>query len=212
MAHRLTDATIDSEPALRELLGEPVPTTRAKIVDRLTTHTRRFVELAPFVCLATCDARGTCDVSPRGDPPGFVRILDERTLLVPERPGNRLADTLRNIVENPRIGILFVIPGAGETFRVNGRATLTTDAALLAPSMLEGKAPRLGILVDIEAAYTQCPKAFLRSQLWDPTRFVAPGTLPTSGEILKGILGDDFDGTEYDRARAERYARREGMY
>jgi PPOX class probable FMN-dependent enzyme len=212
MAHRLTSATIDSEAALRELIGEPLATTRAKIVDHLTPHTRRFVELAPFVCIATSDRDGTCDVSPRGDPPGFVRILDDRTLLVPDRPGNRLADTLRNILANPRVGILFVIPGIGETFRVNGRATLVTDAALLAPSAVEGKPPKLGILVDIEAAYTQCPKAFLRSQLWDPAKFVAPGTLPTSGEILQGIIGDDFDGDDYDRARAERYARGDGMY
>jgi uncharacterized protein len=143
---------------------------------------------------------------------GFVRILDDRTLLVPDRPGNRLADTLRNILANPRVGILFVIPGIGETFRVNGRATLVTDAALLAPSTFDGKPPKLGILVDIEAAYTQCPKAFLRSQLWDPSKFVATGTLPSSGEILEGIIGDEFDGDEYDRARAERYARGEGMY
>jgi uncharacterized protein len=212
MAHRLTSATIDSEAALRELIGEPLATTRAKIVDHLTPHTRRFVELAPFACIATSDRDGTCDVSPRGDPPGFVRILDDRTLLVPDRPGNRLADTLRNILANSRVGILFVIPGIGETFRVNGRATLVTDAALLAPSAVDGKPPKLGILVDIEAAYTQCPKAFLRSQLWDPAKFIAPGTLPSSGEILEGIIGDEFDGDEYDRARAERYARGEGMY
>jgi uncharacterized protein len=212
MAHRLTAATIDDEATLRELIGEPLATTRAKIVDHLTPHTRRFVELAPFACIATSDRDGTCDVSPRGDPAGFVRILDDRTLLVPDRPGNRLADTLRNILVNPRVGILFVIPGIGETFRVNGRATLVTDAALLAPSAVDGKPPKLGILVDIEAAYTQCPKAFMRSQLWDPAKFVAPGTLPTSGEILRGIIGDEFDGDDYDRARAERYGRGEGMY
>jgi hypothetical protein len=212
MAHRLTSATIDDEATLRELIGEPLATTQAKIADHLTPHTRRFVELAPFACIATSDRDGTCDVSPRGDPPGFVRILDDRTLLVPDRPGNRLADTLRNILVNPRVGILFVIPGIGETFRVNGRATLVTDAALLAPSAVDGKPPKLGIVVDIEAAYTQCPKAFMRSQLWNPAKFVAPGTLPSSGEILKGIIGDEFDGDDYDRARAERYARGEGMY
>jgi PPOX class probable FMN-dependent enzyme len=212
MPHRLTAATIETEAALQALLGEPLQTTRAKVIDHLTPHTRRFIELAPFACLATADARGTCDVSPRGDPPGFVRILDDRTLLVPDRPGNRLADSLRNIIENPRLAILFVIPGIGETFRVNGGATLTTDVALLAPSAIEGKPPKLGIIVDIEAAYTQCPKAFLRSQLWDPSRFVSRDALPTSGEILADILGGGFDGAEYDRVRAERYARRDGMY
>jgi uncharacterized protein len=212
MAHRLTTDVIADEDSLRALLGEPAALVCAKIVDRLNAQTRRFVELAPFVCLATADANGNCDVSPRGDPPGFVRILDDRTLLVPDRPGNRLADSLRNIVGNPHVGLLFVIPGVDDTFRVNGRATLTTDAALLAPSAIEGKPPRLGILVDIDAAYTQCSKAFIRSQLWDPTRFVERAALPTNGEILRAIQGDDFDAADYDIARAARYARRDGFY
>ena len=151
-------------------------------------------------------------MSPRGDPRGFVRILDDVTLLVPERPGNRIADSLRNIVRNPRVGLLFVIPGVSDTFRVNGRATLTTDAELLAPCEVEGKLPKLGILVDIESAYTQCSKAFLRSQLWDPSRFVDRAALPTNGEILAALQGDGFDATAYDEARAERYARRDGFY
>ncbi len=212
MPHRLTSATIDTEDALRALLGDPVPVVCAKISDRLNPKTRVFVERSPLVCLATADEVGNCDVSPRGDPAGFVRILDDRTLLVPERPGNRLADSLRNILRNPRVGLLFLLPGAGETFRVNGRATVTTDAALLASCSVEGKPPRLGILVDIESAYTHCPKAFLRSNLWDPTTFIDPGSLPTSGEILREIQGDDFDAEDYDRKRAERYARREGFY
>jgi uncharacterized protein len=212
MPHRLTAETIDSEDALRALLGEPQAVVVSKIVDRLNAATRRFVELSPFVCLATSDGAGSCDVSPRGDPPGFVRILDDRTLLVPDRPGNRLADSLRNILVNPQIALLFVVPGVGDSFRVNGRATLTTDAALLAPSTVEGKPPRLGILVDIEAAYTQCPKAFLRSHLWDPTRFVAQQALPTSGQVFRAIHGETFDGDVYDRARDERYARRDGFY
>ena len=212
MTHRLTTATITSEAELRALIGAPLPVVESKIVDRLNAATRRFVELSPFLYLATSDPDGRCDVSPRGDPPGFVRILDERTLLVPDRPGNRLADSLRNILANPRLGILFVLPGLGESFRVNGRATLTTDAALLAPSAIEGKPPKLGILVDIEEAYTQCPKAFIRSHLWDPARFLAPDAVPTSGEVLAAIHGPGFDGDEYDRARAERYAKREGFY
>jgi PPOX class probable FMN-dependent enzyme len=212
MAHRLTSATIDDEATLRALLGEPSPVVASKVIDHLTPPTRRFIEQSPLVCLATSDGAGTCDVSPRGDPPGFVRILDARTLLMPERPGNRIADSLRNILVNPHVGLLFVLPGLGETFRVNGRATLTTDAALLAPSAIEGKPPRLGILVDIDEAYTQCPKAFLRSALWDPSRFLPADAIPTSGEILRAIHGESFDAEGYDCARAERYARREGFY
>ena len=212
MTHRLTQATIDTEAQLRALVGDPQPVVVSKITDRIHPTTRCFIELSPFICVATTDASGRCDVSPRGDPPGFVRILDDRTLLVPDRPGNKIADTLRNVLANPRIAILFVLPGLGESFRVNGRATLTTDAALLAPSAVEGKLPKLGILVDIEEAYTQCPKAFIRSQLWDPTRHLPQAAIPTSGRILKDVRGGDLDAEDYDRARDERYARREGFY
>src|SRR5512147_2658113 len=132
-AHRLTNETIADEAALRAVIGEPLPVVVSKLTDRLNPLTRQFIERSPFVCLATSDASGHCDVSPRGDPPGFVRILDDRTLLIPDRPGNKIADTLRNILVNPHVGVLFVVPGVGDTFRVNGRATLTTDAALLAP-------------------------------------------------------------------------------
>jgi len=210
--HRLTCEVVGDEAALRELLGEPTPIVCAKLSDRLNHLTRQFIERSPFLCIATCDELGQCDVSPRGDPRGFVRILDEVTLLVPERPGNRIADTLRNVVRNPQVGLLFVIPGVGDTLRVNGRATLTTDATLLAPCAVEGKVPRLGILVDIEAAFTHCSKAFLRSQLWDPTQFIDRTALPTSGAIMKVLSGEDFDAAQYDAERAARYARREGFY
>lgn len=211
-AHRLTADLIHTEAQLRALIGEPLALTCAKITDRLNAATRLFIERAPLVCLATSDAEGRCDVSPRGDPAGFVRILDERTLLMPERPGNRIADSLRNVLANPRVGLLFIIPGATDTFRVNGRAMITTDAALLAPSALEGKAPRLGLLIDIEEAYTQCSKAFLRSHFWDPARFIDPTCLPTGGEVHRAIQGEAFDAAGYDAERAERYRRREGFY
>lgn len=208
--HRLTTATIDTEAALRELLGEPSPLVCAKVRDRLDPLTRQFIERAPFVCLATADAAGNCDVSPRGGAPGFVQILDEQTLLVPDRPGNRLADSLRNILGNPHVGMLFVIPGVTDTFRVNGRATITNDAALLAPCTAEGKPPLLGLIIDIEAAYTQCAKAFLRSQLWDPARFVDRASLPSAGDIYRA-LGGEGDVEAYEAERAARYARREGF-
>lgn len=210
--HRLTSEVIETEAALRAIIGEPTELVCSKISDRLNPLTRMFIERSPFVCLATSDETGSCDVSPRGDPSGFVRILDDVTLLVPERPGNRIADSLRNILRNPHVGLLFVIPGVTDTFRVNGRATLTTDATLLAPCAVEGKTPKLGILVDIESAYTQCSKAFLRSHLWEPARFVDRSELPTNGEIHRALKGDDFDAAAYDAERALRYARREGFY
>ncbi len=212
LTHPLTTQIIQSEAELRALIGEPSAQTCAKISDRLNAMTRLFIERSPFLCLATSDASGHCDLSPRGDPAGFVRILDERTLLIPDRPGNRIADSLRNILANPHVGLLFIVPGLTDTFRVNGRATLTVDAELLAPCAVEGKAPRLGILVDIAEAYTQCSKAFLRSQLWDPTRHTDPASMPTPGQVHRAVQGEQFDAEKYDRERAERYVRREGFY
>ncbi len=211
-AHRLTTQVIADEASLRALLGEPTELVRRKIAPQLNGLTRQFIERSPFFCLATAAPDGSCDVSPRGGPPGFVRILDERTLLVPDRPGNKLADSHRNILANPHVGLLFVVPGIGDTLRVNGRATLTTDAALLAPCAVEEKAPLLGILVDVDEAYTHCSKAFLRSQLWDPSRFVDRAALPSSGEILAELVGGDFDGDKYEEERLARYARREDFY
>jgi PPOX class probable FMN-dependent enzyme len=152
------------------------------------------------------------DVSPRGDPAGFVRVLDERTLLLPERPGNRIADTLTNLLSDDRIALLFVIPGVGDTFRVNGRAVITDDRELLEPCAVAGKVPRLGILVSVQEAYTQCSKALIRSDLWNPERHIERSQLPSSGAIL-GLLADgDFDTERHDRERAARYARGEGLY
>ena len=210
--HRLTAQTLETEADLRALLGEPTPVVCAKITDRLNPLTRQFIERSPFVCLATADAEGHCDVTPRGDPAGFVRILDDTTLLMPERPGNKLADSLRNILSNPHVGLLFVVPGVGDTFRVNGRATLTTDEALLTPSAVEGKVPKVGILIDIESAFTHCSKAYQRSELGNPQRFVERAALPSAGQIHREIQGDGFDAEKYDAERAARYARREGMY
>ena len=203
---------IRDEAALRALVGEPTELVLGKIADRLNELTRQFVERSPFVCVATARPGGGLDVSPRGDPAGFVRILDDRTLLLPERPGNRIADTLTNLLEDPRIALLFLIPGVGDTFRVNGRATIVEDESLLAPSAVEGRPPRLGILVEVEEAYTQCSKALIRSDLWNPERHVDRSELPSSGEILRSLNDPGFDADEYDRERAARYARREGLY
>lgn len=203
---------INTEAELRALIGEPLELVCAKISNRLNPMTRLFIERSPFVCVATSDSAGNCDLSPRGDPSGFVRILDDRTLLMPERPGNRLADSLRNLLANPHIGLLFIVPGVSDTFRVNGRARITVDADLLAPCTVEGKPPKLGVLVNIEEAYTQCSKAFLRSHLWDAQRFVDPATMPTGGQVHRAIQGEQFDAEQYDSERAARYERRVGFY
>lgn len=208
-----TLSRIASEAELRELIGAPNDLVVSKVAGRLNDLTRQFVERSPFMCLATSAPDGSCDVSPRGDPAGFVRILDERTVLIPDRPGNRLADSLRNILANPHVGLLFMIPGVDDTFRINGRATLVTDEQLLADSAVEGKPPKLGILVEIDEAYTQCSKALIRSDLWNPEQQIEREELPTSGEIMRAVREDaEFDADKYDRERAERYSRREGLY
>jgi uncharacterized protein len=200
------------EARLRDMLGEPAELIRKKIADRLNPLTRQFVERSPFVVVASGRPDGGLDVSPRGDSAGFVRILDDRTLLLPDRPGNKLADTLTNLLADDRIALLFLIPGVNDTFRVNGRARIVDDPELLAASTVEGKAPQLGILVEVEEAYTQCPKAFLRSDLWNPERHIDRSELPRSGEILRAIADPELDVEEYEEARTERYQRREGFY
>src|SRR5258706_4016974 len=144
----MTRRTIERESELRDVIGAPSALVESKIADRLNDLTRQFIERSPFVCVATAQPDGGLDVSPRGDPAGFVRILDERTLLLPDRPGNRIADTLTNLLEDPRIALLFLMPGVNDTFRVNGRARIVDDPELLAPSAVQGKAPQLGILVE----------------------------------------------------------------
>jgi uncharacterized protein len=204
--------TITSEAELRDIIGSPTPIVEAKLSDRLNELTRQFVERSPFVCVATSGPDGGVDVSPRGDPAGFVRVLDNETLLLPERPGNKLADTLVNLLSDPRIGLLFLIPGVGDTFRVNGTAVITDDEALLAPSAIEGKQPRLGILVSVKEAYTQCAKAIVRSDLWNAENHISRKELPAHGAILKLLSLPELDVAEHEKERAARYARREGLY
>jgi uncharacterized protein len=203
---------VADEAELRAIIGTPTETVLLKLADRLNELTRQFIERSPFLCVATVAPDGGLDVSPRGDGAGFVRILDDRTLLIPERPGNRIADTFINLLADPRVALLFLIPGVGDTFRVNGRAVITDDAELLAPSAVEGKPPKLGLLVSIEEAYTHCPKAMIRSDLWNPARHIDRSALPSSGAILRSLSTPDFDAEVYDRERAERYARRDGLY
>ena len=208
-----TPRRIVDEAHLRALIGGgPAEIVRAKLADRLNGLTRRFIESSPFVCVATARHGGGMDVSPRGDPAGFVRVLDQQTLLLPERPGNRLADTLVNLLSDPRIALLFLIPGVQDTFRVNGTGYITDDPDLLAPSAVDGRAPKLGIVIDVHEAYTQCAKALIRSDLWNPERHLTRANLPSHGEILREISLPDLDVAEHERRRAERYARGEGLY
>ncbi|MGZ4299589.1 MAG: pyridoxamine 5'-phosphate oxidase family protein [Solirubrobacteraceae bacterium] len=203
---------ITDEAQLREIIGQPNEVVVTKIADRLNHLTRQFIERSPFVCVGTASPDGGLDVSPRGDPAGFVRILDERTLLMPDRPGNRIADTLTNLLQDPRIALLFLIPGVGDTFRVNGTAEIIDDPELLADSTVNGKPPRLGLLIAIQEAYTQCPKALIRSELWNPEHHIDRSQLPRSGEIMRSLNDQSFDADEYERERNARYARREGLY
>ena len=203
---------VETESQLRDLIGSPSELVAGKVADRLNDIFRRYIEESPFVCVATADADGGLDVSPRGDAAGFVRILDEQTLLIPERPGNKLADTLRNVLDTGRIALLFLVPGVGESFRVNGSAVLTDDAELLADSTVEGKAPKLGILVTVEEAYTQCSKALIRSELWNPEKHVDQKSMPTTGQMLRAVSDPTLDVEQYDAERLERYRKREGLY
>jgi uncharacterized protein len=196
----VVERMIGNARELRAVIGSPGDQVVAKIADQLNDLTRQFIERSPFVCVATATPDGGLDVSPRGDPAGFVRILDERTLLIPERPGNRLADTLTNLLDDSRIALLFLIPGVGDTFRVSGRAVIVDDPEVLTPSAVEGKAPRLGILVSIEQAYTQCSKALIRSDLWNAERQIDRSELPSSGEILRSLTNPAFSAEQYDRA------------
>jgi len=203
---------IETESALRDVIGAPSVLVAGKVADRLNEIFREYIERSPFVCVATVSPEGGLDVSPRGDPAGFVRILDERTLLIPERPGNKIADSLTNVIATGRIALLFLVPGVGDSFRVNGSARITDDPDLLEQSAVEGQTPKLGLVISIEEAYTQCSKALVRSDLWNPEHHVDPKAMPTTGQMLKAVSDPTLDVDEYERARVERYRNREGLY
>ncbi|HLZ72791.1 MAG TPA: pyridoxamine 5'-phosphate oxidase family protein [Dehalococcoidia bacterium] len=188
---------------LHAIVGEPSELAKAKDIGRLDEHCRAFIAHSPFALLGTASAAGFCDVSPRGDVPGFARVLDEHTLALPERPGNRRTDSLGNIIENPQVGLLFFVPGVEETLRVNGRACITTQANLRATMAVGGKAPRLAIVVEVREAFLHCAKAFRRSRLWDASRHLPRETLPSLGRILRDQLGVEDCSVEELDARLE---------
>ncbi len=196
-------SVIRSVEELEALYGRPVEASTVKEVDRITPHYRQLIEASPFFVLATSGPEGL-DCSPRGDRPGFVRIADERTLMLPDRRGNNRVDSLRNIVRNPRAALLFLIPGSGTTLRANGRAHLDTDPALMASFAVEGKAPRSVIVFRVEAIYFQCARAVLRAGLWEPGSRVAPESLPSPGRTLAALSAERVGGADYDREWPER--------
>lgn len=206
MEHAADPHCIADLAALTALYGTPGLTSLAKEVDRVHAHYRAMIERAPFAVLATVGAEGL-DASPRGDPPGFVAVEDEKTLLMPDRRGNNRVDSLRNIVADPRVALLFLIPGVGETLRVNGRATLTTDPTLRARFAMDGKEPVLVIRIAVEAVYFQCARAIKRSHLWDPARHVERASLPSPGTILAEFSRGEVDGVQYDGELQARQAK-----
>jgi uncharacterized protein len=197
--------TVTTMSELEALYDKPAPNGPAlvKEIDRITSQYRELIEAAPFMVLATVGPEGL-DCSPRGDPPGFVRVRDEKTLLIPDRRGNNRIDSLRNIVRDPRVALLFLIPGVNETMRVIGRAEISTDPELCASFLMEGKIPRCVLVVTVERAYYQCAKALVRSKLWDPATKVERARLPTSGKILAEITGGKMGGPEHDRGAPDR--------
>ena len=182
---KMTEHAIDTVEELRNRYGEPSELAVKKSLDRLDRHCRRFIELSPFLVLASAGADGRVDCSPRGDPAGFVAVLDDRTVLLPDRRGNNRTDSLTNVIENPRVGMLFLIPGVNETLRLNGRATLTTDPARLEPLAVNGRIPRSGLLVEVEEIFLQCTKALVRARLWaEESRVDRKTALPTFGKMI----------------------------
>ena len=196
-------STIRTLAELEALYEVPVPTSITKEIDHLTELHRAYIEASPFVIVAT-SGPGGLDCSPRGDPPGFVRVVDDRTLLMPDRRGNNRLDSLRNLVVDPRIGLLFLVPGIGVTMRVNGTAEITTDPQLRESFAIDGKPPTTVVVVTAQSVYTQCPKALIRSHLWDPSRHRQPSELPSVGAILEAITAGAFDGKAHDAASPER--------
>ena len=194
---------IQSIEQLEALYGTPRETATIKEVASITPHYCQLIEASPFVALATSGPEGL-DCSPRGDAAGFVHIKDEKTLMMPDRRGNNRVDSLRNIVRDPRVALLFLIPGSGTTLRVNGRAHLSTDADLSALFTTDGQPPRSVIVIAVEAIYFQCARAILRARLWDPSQHVATPSLPTPGQILTELSKGRIDGDTYDAEWPER--------
>jgi PPOX class probable FMN-dependent enzyme len=199
----MTAHVIASVEDLEALYGQPAEASLVKEVPYITPHYRAMIEASPFMLLATSGPEGL-DCSPRGDLPGFVRVQDEHTLLMPDRRGNNRADSLKNIIRDGRVGLLFMIPGLGNTLRVNGRAYLSTEPSLLESFVMEGKAPRCVVVIEVETVYFQCSRALVRSDLWNPAKFREASELPTTGQMLAALSNARLGGEQYDREACTR--------
>jgi uncharacterized protein len=193
---------------IRGRYGAPNERSLKKQLPRLEKHSRAFIALSPFLVVASCDPSGRCDASPKGDMPGFVRVLDDRTLLIPDRLGNNRVDTIGNLLASPGVGLIFFVPGLRETLRVNGRAQITIDPDLLGPCAVNGKPPRSGILVAVEEVYFHCGKALIRSDLWNPEKMLQHADFPSLGRIIAEQIGDGRAVEESVRYTEEGYRTR----
>jgi PPOX class probable FMN-dependent enzyme len=198
---------IENLDQLREIYGEPAERAVRKQLPRLEKHSRAFIGLSPFLVVASSDPSGRCDASPKGDAPGFVRVIDDETLLIPDRLGNNRIDTIGNLLACPGVGLIFFVPGLRETLRVNGMARITTDPALLEPCTVQGKVPRSGMLVTAEEVYFHCGKALIRSDLWNPAKHVAQADFPSLGRIITEQIGTGSV-EDAERSTAESYRTR----
>ena len=197
-------AQITTQDALRQHYREAMGRAVEKQLDHLEKHCRRFIELSPFMLIGSSGPDGRGDVTPRGEGPGFVHVLDDKHLAIPDRPGNNRLDTLTNLLTNPAVGLLFLIPGVDETLRINGQAAIHNDAELLAPFEVKGRLPATVLVVTVDEAYLHCAKALMRSRLWDPEAQIPRNALPTIGEMLKDQIGDNA-AAEPQAEMVERY-------
>jgi PPOX class probable FMN-dependent enzyme len=198
-----SDHLVTTMEQLEALYGKPHGPAVVKEIDHISPGYRKLIEAAPFVAIATGGPEGL-DCSPKGDAPGFVRILDEKTLAIPDRPGNNRIDGFRNILRDPRIALLFLIPGVGETLRVNGRAAISIDPQLMQSFAVNGKLPRSVLIVHIESMFFHCSKAIVRSKLWDEATKIDRKSLPSTGAIIAELSQGEFGGETYDREAPER--------
>lgn len=199
----LTDWTIRDEATLREMIGRAEGLAAKKSLRRLDRYCRQFIGLSPFLVIGTQSADGRADVSPRGDPAGFVQVLDDQRIAIPERPGNKRLDTLTNILENPAVGLLFMIPGFEETLRINGRATLSRDPHLLERMTIHNRPPKVAILVRVEEAFLHCAKAFKRSNLWDPAARADRKVMPSLGRMILEQVAEAERDSRPDESKVE---------